>query len=245
MDMNKIQTGVVESIDDPTFAGRIKVRVQGLHDNIPTESLPWCNYSGPGGGQLFLPEVGEHVRVKFSQDDINNMEWYGTNSITRELAQELATDYKGSRCVLYDPKEDISIKYQRGSGLIMYYKGSYVQITPDNTITVHYGPEDTTCVQIQLTDGKIYLQSTQQINITSGNEINLEAKTINLNAENNIKLKGDSPNNCMINGTELITLLSSLATIIDSKLGASSAGMAQALVLGAKEKIMDQKLLVV
>ena len=176
---------------------------------------------------------------------INNMEWYGTNSITRELAQELATDYKGSKSVLYVPKEDISIKYQRGTGLIMYYKGSYVQITPDNTITVHYGPDETTGVQIQLTDGKIYIQSSQQINITSGNEINLEAKTINLNAENNVKLKGDSPNNCMINGTELITLLSSLATIIDSKLGASSAGMAQALVLGAKEKIMDQKLLVV
>lgn len=29
--------GVVESIDDPTYSGRIKVRVKGFHDNIPTE----------------------------------------------------------------------------------------------------------------------------------------------------------------------------------------------------------------
>ena len=29
--IKKVKTGIVESIDDPTCAGRIKVRVKGLH----------------------------------------------------------------------------------------------------------------------------------------------------------------------------------------------------------------------
>jgi len=32
-----IVIGVVESIDDPTCSGRIKVRIDGYYDNIPTE----------------------------------------------------------------------------------------------------------------------------------------------------------------------------------------------------------------
>lgn len=35
--LDSIILGTVESIDDPTYSGRIKVRVPGLHDNIPTE----------------------------------------------------------------------------------------------------------------------------------------------------------------------------------------------------------------
>jgi hypothetical protein len=87
------------------------------------------------------------------------MEWYGTSGIERDLSHEIAADYDGSKVVLYDMKEDLSIKYQRGTGLILYYKGSYIQLTPDNSITMHYGPDETTGVQIQLTDGKIYIQS--------------------------------------------------------------------------------------
>ena len=94
----QVKTGVVESIDDPTCSGRVKVRVAGLHDNIATENLPWCNYagsgmfSGSGGGQISIPRVGTKVRVRFAQDDVNAMEWYGTNSIDRKLSEEIASD---------------------------------------------------------------------------------------------------------------------------------------------------------
>ena len=48
--------------------------------------------------------------------------------------------------LLYDSEYDLSIKFQPGSGLAFYYKGSYMQMTPDNTITIHYGPDETTGV---------------------------------------------------------------------------------------------------
>ena len=240
---DKVQTGVVESVDDPTFSGRIKVRVQGLHDNIAMESLPWCNYAGSTVyNQISIPKVGDHVRVKFAQDDVNSMEWYGFNTIDRELSWELANDYKDSHTLLYDYNEDLTIKYQTTSGLVLYYKGSYIQLQPDNTITIQMGPDQTSGVQIQLTDGKIYMSAPQQINIVSGNELNLSAKSITFDSLEGLKLAGDTANTCAVNGVELITLLQMLAQIIDMKLGYSTAGIASAVVDGAKEKLLNQKM---
>ncbi len=248
MDTKKIQTGIVESIDDPTYAGRIKVRVLGLHDNIPTESLPWCNYagspmfSGSGGGQISIPRVGQRVRVKFSQEDVNAMEWYGTNTIDRQLSHEIASDYAGSQVLLYDSEYDLSVKFQPNAGLSFYYKGSYIQMTPDNNITIHYGPDETTGVQIQLTDGKVYIQAPQQINISSGNEVNIEGKIITLNASSTVRIKGDTPNTFAVNAAQLMTLLQTMATNIDSKIGESKAGICAAAVAGCREKVMNQNI---
>ena len=170
------------------------------------------------------------------------MEWYGFNNLDMQLSREIAADYKDSHTLLYDYDEDLTVKYQKSSGLVLYYKGSYIQLQPDNTITIQMGPDQTSGVSIQLTDGKIYMSAPQQINITSDNELNLHGKSITLDGLEGVRLKGDTPNTCSVNGTELITLLQMLATIIDMKLGASPAGMASALVSGSKEKILNQQI---
>lgn len=248
MAVSQIQTGIVESIDDLTRSGKIKVRVPGFHDNIDTENLPWCDFagsstfSGSGGGQISIPRVGQRVRVKFTREDLNSMEWYSTNSIDSKLREEIKSDYAGSHVLLYDSDYDLSVKFQPGSGLVMYYKGSYVQITPDNNITIHYGPDETTGVQIQLTDGKVFIQAPQQINISSGNEVNIEGKIITLNASSTVRIKGDTPNTCAVNATQLMTLLQTMAVNIDSKLGESKSGICAAAVAGAKEKVMNQNI---
>ena len=187
--------------------------------------------------------MDQKVRVRFAQDDVNAMEWYGTNSIDRKLSEEIASDYEGSQVLLYDSEYDLSIKFQPGSGLAFYYKGSYMQMTPDNTITIHYGPDETTGVQIQLTDGKVYIQAPQQINITSGNEVNIEGKIITLNGTSAVRIKGTTPNTCAVNATQLMTLLQTMATNIDTKLGQSKSGICAATVSGSKEKIMNQHIL--
>ncbi len=105
--------------------------------------------------------------------------------------------------------------------MVLYYQGSYIQITPDNKITIHQGPDETSGTQIQLSDGKVYIQAPHEINITSGNEVKIEAKNITLDAESSIKIKGDTSNTCAVNSSELINLLSLLATIIDTKLPAT------------------------
>jgi hypothetical protein len=129
---NKILTGIVESIDDPTFAGRIKVRVEGYHDNMSTEELPWCTFggsnvfSGGGGGSISIPRVGSTVRVSFRDNNSTSMEWSCNNLVDKDLINEIRSDYAGTTVLMYDSRQDLSIKFQPGSGLLLYFKGSHI-----------------------------------------------------------------------------------------------------------------------
>jgi hypothetical protein len=67
--------GEVVNDQDPKGAGRVRVNVFNVFDDIPHDSLPWAIYSDPfmGGqtdlGGLFVPDVGSHVWVFFEQGD--------------------------------------------------------------------------------------------------------------------------------------------------------------------------------
>ena len=114
-----VVTGTVVDINDPTYSGRIKVRIKGvLDENIETDQLPWVSYagspffSGDGGGCISIPRVGAKVRIKFKHPgDVNSLEWMAANRIDRKLAEEIAADYEGSHALLYDSASDLSIMY--------------------------------------------------------------------------------------------------------------------------------------
>lgn len=243
----QILTGVVESIDDPTCSGRVKVRVNGLHDGVPMEQLPWvpmaCSgvTSGSGGGgSISVPEVGAQIRVAFKDDDLTNMEWTGNNQIDPNLINEIASDYAGTTVLMYDSRKDVTIKFQPNSGLTLYYNGSHIQICPDNTINIHYG-EGNSGTMIQLADNKVYIQGNEEINITTPGTLNLEADTITINGKAGVQIKGDKPGECAINGNSLMTLLTLLATQIDMKVPMTS-GQNTGTVNMLKEALLNQQI---
>lgn len=243
---DNIIVATVESIDDPTFSGRIKARVKGFHDNMTTAQLPWCTYGGSsvasasGGGSISIPKVGQTIRVRFKDEKNTSMEWYGISTLDKNLINEIKSDYAGSQVLLYDSSNDLSIKYQNGTGLVLYYKGSYIQITPDNTITIHYG-KGATGTQIQLSDGRVDIQAQNQINITSGKSINLEADTITLDAKSALQLRGDKSGETAVNGIQLITALLTLANQIDQKVP-QTAGQATSYINAIKEGLLNQQI---
>lgn len=240
-----VVTGEVVSIDDPTYSGRVKVRIQGINENVEVEQLPWCTYggsaffSGDGGGSISIPRVGTKVRVRFKKGDANSMEWYATNRIDRALAEELAQDYPGSHAILYDSASDLSILYTNTTGLRLYYKKSFIQISPDNNITIHYGNESSG-VQIQLSDGKIDIQAPTQINITSDNTVKVEANTIILDGKNNVQIKGDTPGECAVNAKNLYKMLMGLAMVVDLKIPGGHE--ASDLIQSSMQSIMNQQI---
>ena len=242
--LDSIILGTVESIDDPTYSGRIKVRVPGLHDNITTEELPWCSYggspifSGNGGGSLSVARVGQQVRVQFKSGEKTSMEWIANNQLDPDLINEIKDDYENAHVLLYDSAVDLSIKYQTGTGLTIYYQGSFIQIMPDNTITIHYGL-GATGTQIQLSKDRVDIQANNQINLTTPGTINLEADNIILNSKSSTQLKGDAPGEAAINGSALMTLLTLMAGVIDAKIPAGP-GMTAATVNSMKEAILNQ-----
>lgn len=230
--LDSIILGTVESIDDPTYSGRIKVRVPGLHDNITTEELPWCTYggspffSGNGGGSLSVARVGQQVRVQFKSGEKTSMEWLANNQLDPDLINEIKDDYENAQVLLYDSAVDLSIKFQTGTGLTLYYQGSFIQIMPDNTITIHYGL-GATGTQIQLSDGRVDIQANQQINLTTPGTINLEADNIILNSKSSTQLKGEAAGEAAINGAALMSLLTIIAGVVDSKIPAGPGITAQ------------------
>ena len=167
------------------------------------------------------------------------MDWYATNRIDRALAEELAQYYEGSHAILYDSASDLSILYTNTTGLRLYYKKSFIQISPDNNITIHYGNESSG-VQIQLSDGKIDIQAPQQINITSDNTVKVEAQSIILDGSNNVQIKGDTPGECAVNAKKLYQMLMSLAMIIDMKIPGGHE--ASDIIQSSMQSIMNQQI---
>ena len=243
--LKEVVTGEVVSVEDPTYSGRIKVKIPGINENVEVEKLPRCTYggsaffSGDGGGSISIPRVGTKVRVRFKKGDANSMEWYATNRIDRALAEELAQDYEGSHAILYDSASDLSILYTNTTGLRLYYKKSFIQISPDNNITIHYGNESSG-VQIQVGDGTIDIQAPQQINITSDNTVKVEAQSIVLNGSNNVQIKGDTPGECAVNAKKLYQMLMSLAMIIDMKIPGGHE--ASDVIQSSMQSIMNQQI---
>ena len=242
--LDSIILGTVESIDDPTYSGRIKVRVPGLHDNISTEELPWCSYggspifSGNGGGSLSVARVGQQVRVQFKSGEKTSMEWIANNQLDPDLINEIKDDYENAHVLLYDSAVDLSIKFQTGTGLTIYYQGSFIQIMPDNTITIHYGL-GATGTQIQLSNDRVDIQGNAQINLTTPGTINLEADNIILNGKSSVQIKGDTAGEAAINGTAIMTLLTMIAGVIDSKVPAGP-GLTASTVNSMKEAVLNQ-----
>ena len=90
--------GVVEDIEDPEVAGRVRCRIHGLHsqagspdypelsiteiDGIRTDELPWCEPAisaiefgakdgeGDIGGIFGVPQVGSHVLIFFENENL-------------------------------------------------------------------------------------------------------------------------------------------------------------------------------
>ena len=238
--------GVVESIDDPTYSGRVKVRVPGVTDNIPTEQLPWCTYAGStvssanGGGNISILRVGQQVRVQFKGDDITSMEWTYVNQLDPDLINEIKGDYENTHVLLFDSAINLSIKYQNTTGLIIYYQGSFIQMMPDGTITLHYG-EGATGTQVQLSDGRVDVQAGSEINLSTSGTINLEADTIILNAKTATQISGTAAGEAAVNGTKLITALMNLAGAIDAKVPQTGGTTAQR-VNSMKESILNQNI---
>ena len=78
-----INEGVVVANDDPEDRCRVKVRIQGIHDDeVPVDSLPWAEcgaypYTGNDHGELRIPNLDSHVFVIFRQGDPSHPVWVG------------------------------------------------------------------------------------------------------------------------------------------------------------------------
>ena len=213
--------------EDPTFSGRCKVKVFGLFDDLPDQNIPWfvpanSNVFGTaGGGSLSVPKVGDIVRVRFSNSDYYSGEYTGLQCIDPNLVEEIKDDYQDSQVILYDAANDVTIIYQKMTGLKLYHAGASITIFPTGDIQLKH-QNNANVIEINENDITITSASTGEnanatgnIYISSGSQVNINTTTANINADNvNI---GSAPTQPAVLGNKLVNALQMIVANLEMK----------------------------
>jgi len=87
---DKVFFGIVEDNKDPNRKGRIKVRVQGIFDDIPVSDIPYASPTGSPNGKSFnVPSVGKIVTVVFAWGDKYEPYYVACNYFNVNLQKKL------------------------------------------------------------------------------------------------------------------------------------------------------------
>lgn len=237
--------GIVINNQDTTFSGRCQIKVFGLFDGIPDEHLPWATpinstiFAGDGAGSISIPKVGHFVRVQFNNGDMLAPEYTTIQNIDTDLIKEIKDDYDGTHVLLYDPVEEINVIYQKKRGFQIFYRGAFMQITPDSMITLQTPDLEST---IQLEGDVTRIATKNEVEIAAASKAEVTADEVIVNGGQITKV-GAPPYNHAILAEPLIALLATMATALDAKLPATP-GVNAGLVEAAKQSMVSTNVLI-
>lgn len=226
--------GEVVDNNDPTYAGRCRVRVFGKFDgrkdldktdsefSIPDADLPWAYPAGStifgggekkGAGSLSVPKIGSKVKIIFSGGNVYEPEYVAVQDLNEAVITEVKESYQNAHVLFYDEDEKTKIVYTTAKGLEMFHKDSHIVINPDSSITIEH--KDTESI-IELTGSTINITANSTINITANSKINAEASESIFNGTSATKL-GPAPSYSGVLAEPLWTFLKMLASAVDAK----------------------------
>lgn len=236
---------LVTNINDPTFSGRCQVRVLGLMDNITLDHLPWAVpinspiFAGDGAGSISIPKVGQFVRIQFNNGDIYAPEYIAIQNIDTELIKKIKDDYPGTHVLLHDPAEELLIIFQPKSGLLIYHKESFIQITPDTLITMSTPNGDSI---IQMDNDVINITTKNEVNISGASVVEVNAEEVKIIGSKTTKI-GAPPYQHAILGETFWGMMQTLATMVDQKYP-QTAGVASGIVEAGKQSATSTNVLI-
>jgi hypothetical protein len=237
--------GLVENNSDPLFSGRCQIRVFRLMDDIESSNLPWAVpinstfFGGDGAGSLSVPKIGTIVRVQFNNGDIYAPEYSTIQNVDSELIQTIKEDYDGTHVIAFDPDEGLNIIYQRNLGIQIFYRDSFIQISPDSMITIQHANQDSL---IQLEGDKCNITTKNEVNVAAGAKVEITADEV-IAAGNQTTKVGPGPYYHAVLGEVLFPLLETMATALDAKFPVTP-GVNVAVVKAAKQASLSKNVLV-
>ncbi len=239
--------GIIVNNIDPTFSGRCQIRVYRLMDNLDAKDLPWAVpinstvFAGNGAGSISIPKIGSIVRIQFNNGDIYSPEYTTIQNIDTQLIQRIKDDYDGTHVLLYDPDEELTAIYQRGSGFQIFYRGSFIQISPDSMITIQHANQDS---MIQLDGDKLNIVTKNEVNVSASAKVSINADEVIVSG-NQITKIGKGPYFHGMLAEIVFPLLQTLATAIDSKApftpGVNAGIVQQAKQAGTSANVLISK----
>lgn len=229
--------GIVEDNVDPKKIFRCKVRVIGKFgypdsskNKIPVADLPWCypvnaniftaKNSG-GGGSYSVPKIGSVVRIKFD-GSIYHPKYTSVEDVSPEASAAVGGSYENSHVLAFDKEEDLRMYYTKTSGLLIYLKGSLMNIRADNSILINHKDSRST---IELKGPDIDIITENSTTVSSPNNVTLNSQQVTVNGT---KVSvGANPIYKAVNGDILMALLDAMAVMIDAKTPTSGGACAE------------------
>lgn len=213
--------GIIINNVDYTYSGRCQIRVFGVLEQIKDEHLPWASpvnstiFGGNGAGSLSVPKIGQYVRVIFNNGDLYAPEYTTIQNIDSQLIKKIKDDYMGTHVLLFDPDENISVIFQKSSGFLINYKDSFLQISPDNMITLQHSNSESI---IQMEGDICRIATKNEVQISAAAKASIVADESILNGKQTTKLGPPGNYYHALLAEPMWGLLSALATAIDAKL---------------------------
>lgn len=136
---NKTYIGVVEDIKDPSKAGRVRVRVMDIFDDMEVEDIPWASpWKDINGNEFNIPEVGKVLIVVFEKGDVNKPEFIFSDHYNINLENKLKSlsdsDYSSMKSLIFDHKTQIYVNDDEG--LKIDHKYNNINIT-ENSVDIN------------------------------------------------------------------------------------------------------------
>lgn len=237
--------GVVVNNLDPLFSGRCQIKVYLLYDNLANEDLPWAVpvnstfFASDGAGSLSVPKIGQIVRVQFNNSDLYAPEYSTIQNIDTQLSKAIKDDYDGTHVLAFDPDEELSLIYQKKLGIQLYFRGSFLQISPDSMITIQHANSDSI---IQLEGDKCNITTKNEVNIAAGARVELVADEVAALGKTTTKV-GQGPYYSGLLAEPLFSLLSVMAKAIDAKMP-QTPGVNESLVEQIKNTAISKNVLI-
>lgn len=243
--------GEVMDVEDPQKMGRIKVKVFGKLDDIPTEDIPWAhpgnNHTGgsdTGGGFYSVPKVGSLVSIKFDCGNLAHPEYFFLQNISDQLRDEIKDSYTNAHSLIYDTITEgfLKVYFTEQKGLMLDYKNSQINIRPDKSIIIQNASRKGIVEMID--DGTMNITQANNINIISKATINITAtadiiaKCVNADITASTKAIVDSPKIELGRGaTESVIKGNIFADIFDAHIHPTPAGPSSKPTTSAKPSL--------
>lgn len=191
---DKEYIGKVEMVDEVLTNGRCKIRVYGVYGHyndvptkIPTDKLPWAYpklmpqfSSADGSGSFSMPKVGARVKVVFDNYDHNHPRYLHIEDLDPEVISKAGESPKAFHSIFWDSDENIKMYYTEGSGLMIDFKDSIINIQPNGTILIDHSGSSST---IELQGNTCSIVTDGDINESATNNITLNSRRVHVNGE--------------------------------------------------------------
>jgi hypothetical protein len=191
---DKEYIGIIEMVDKELTNGRCKIRVFGVyghfHDvatKISVSNLPWAYprltaqfSSKDGSGCFSMPKEGSRVRVVFDNGDHNHPRYSIMEDLDPEVIQAASESPDAFHSIFWDSDNNIKMYYSEGSGFMLDFKDSIINIQPNGTILIDHSGSSST---IELQNNTCTIVTNGDINQSAVNNITANSRRVHINGE--------------------------------------------------------------